>query len=331
VFSQSISTGVPGLDDMLGSGGIYRGSSALVSGVSGSGKTILGASFAVAACKRGERCIFFTYEESPEALARNVGSAGIDVRAFVDSGLLHFEATRPSAFGFEMHLAHVQRELDRVEPKTVVVDPVTAFRGAGTEVHALLVRMLDMLKARGITAVFTSLTVGNDRLAQSDFGMSSLMDTWISLVDIEGSGERNRGLYVLKSRGMSHSNQISEYLLTDEGIKLVAPYLGPSGVLTGSARLAKEAEEAAEAQRRREEMEQQRRDIAVKRAVTERRIAELRAEIEAQEAAVAGTVAQEGRREEMRQSDRAAMAVSRGAQAKGEGKRENRNHRKLKT
>jgi circadian clock protein KaiC len=330
VFNQSVSTGVPGLDDMLGSGGIYRASSLLVSGVSGSGKTILGASFAVAACKRGERCIFFTYEESPEALMRNVGSAGIDLRAFVEAGLLHFEATRPSAFGFEMHLAHVQRELDRVEPKAVVVDPITAFRGGGTEVHALLVRLLDMLKTRGITAMFTSLTVSNDRLAQSDFGMSSLMDTWISLVDIEGSGERNRGLYVLKSRGMSHSNQISEYLLTDEGIKLVAPYLGPSGVLTGSARLAKEAEEATEAQRRRDELERQRRDIAAKRAVTERRIAELRAEIEAQEAAVAGLVGQEERREELRQSDRVAMAVSRGAQAKDEGRREPKGQKKVK-
>ena len=331
VFNQSVSTGVPGLDDMLGSGGIYRASSLLVSGVAGSGKTILGASFAVAACKRGERCIFFSYEESPEALMRNVGSAGIDLRAFVEAGLLHFEATRPSAFGFEMHLAHVQRELDRVEPKGVVVDPITAFRGAGTEVHALLVRLLDMLKTRGITAMFTSLTVSGERLDQSDFGMSSLMDTWISLVDIESSGERNRGLYVLKSRGMSHSNQISEYLLTDEGIKLVAPYLGPGGVLTGSARLAKEAQEAAEAQRRRDDIARQRRDIAAKRAQTERRIAELRAEIEAQETEVANLIAQEERREGVRQSDSVAMAVSRGAQPKGEGRRENRSQRKLKT
>jgi circadian clock protein KaiC len=329
VSNQTISTGVPGLDDMLGSGGIYRGSSVLVSGVAGSGKTILGASFAAAACRRGERCIFFTYEESPDALIRNVGSAGIDLRAPLEAGLLHFEATRPSAFGFEMHLAHVQRELDRVDPKAVIVDPITAFRGGGTEVIALLVRLLDMLKTRGITTIFNSLTVSAERVEQSDFGMSSLMDTWISLVDIESSGERNRGLYVLKSRGMSHSNQISEYIVTDEGIKLIPPYLGASGVLTGSARLAKEAEEKQEAQQRRDEIERQRRDIAAKRAMTERRIAELRAEIEAQEAEIANLIAQEERREGLRDSDRAAMAVSRGVQAKSQGKGQPRGQRKV--
>jgi circadian clock protein KaiC len=192
VSGEVVSTGVPGLDAMLEPGGVYRGSSVLISGVAGSGKTILGAAFAAAACARGERCMFFSFEESAEQLARNVASAGIDLRQHVKTGLLTFETKRPTSFGFEMHLAQMQRELDRFRPEAVIVDPVTAFRGPDSEVHALLLRMLDILKTRGITTIFTSLTSSAERMAQSDFGLSSLMDTWISLVDIESNGERNR-------------------------------------------------------------------------------------------------------------------------------------------
>jgi circadian clock protein KaiC len=315
-----VSTGVPGLDAMLGLGGIYRGSSMLISGVSGSGKTILGASFADAACTRGERCMFFSFEESAELLVRNVASVGIDLQQHVKSGLLRFETKRPTSFGFEMHLAHMQRELDRFQPSAVIVDPVTSFRGPDSEVHALLLRMMDILKTRGITTIFTSLTSSDERVAQSDFGMSSLMDTWIFLVDIESNGERNRGLYALKSRGMSHSNQIREYLLTNEGVKLVKAYLGEAGVLMGSARLTQEAQEKVEAQQQREEVARHRRDIASRRAVTERRIAELNAEIEAQDADAARLIAQEERREIVLETDRAAMGASRGVQGNGQDK-----------
>ncbi len=204
VSDEIVSTGVPGLDAMLGLGGIYRGSGMLISGVSGSGKTILGASFAAAACARGERCMFFSFEESADLLIRNVKSAGIDLQQHVEAGLLRFETKRPTSFGFEMHLAHMQRELDRFQPSAVIIDPVTGFRGPDSEVHALLLRMMDILKTRGITTIFTSLTSSGERVAQSDFGLSSLMDTWFFLVDIESNGERNRGLYALKSRGMSH-------------------------------------------------------------------------------------------------------------------------------
>jgi circadian clock protein KaiC len=312
VSGEVVSTGVPGLDAMLGPGGVYRGSSVLISGVAGSGKTILGAAFAAAACARGERCMFFSFEESAEQLARNVASAGIDLRQHVEAGLLSFETKRPTSFGFEMHLAHMQRELDLFRPAAVIVDPVTSFRGPDSEVHALLLRMLDILKTRGITTLFTSLTSSAERMAQSDFGLSSLMDTWISLVDIESNGERNRGLYVLKARGMSHSNQIREYLLTGAGIKLVEAYLGAAGVLTGSARLAKEAQERMEAQQQGEELARRRREIASRRAATERQIAELHAEIEAQDAEVARLAAHEERRETVVEKDRAAMGASRG-------------------
>ncbi|MDR3436298.1 circadian clock protein KaiC [Telmatospirillum sp.] len=317
VSNDVVSTGILGLDAMLGPNGIYRGSSVLVSGVAGSGKTIIGASFADAACRRGERCMFFSFEEAAEQLIRNVGSAGVQLQQHVEAGLLRFETTRPTSFGFEMHLAHMQRELDRFRPSAVIVDPVTSFRGPDSEVNALLLRMLDMLKTRGVTTIFTSLTFSTERMAQSDFGLSSLMDSWISLADIESNGERNRGLYVLKSRGMSHSNQIREYLLTDQGVILIEAYIGVAGVLTGSARLAMDAQASLEAQQQREEIASRRREIANRRAATERQIAELHAEIEMQEAEVTRLIAQNERRERVLEADRAAMSVSRGVPMNG--------------
>ena len=318
VSDEVVATGIAGLDAMLGPGGIYRGSSVLISGVPGSGKTILGASFAAAACERGERSIFFSFEESAEQLIRNVGSAGIGLQRHVDAGLLRFETKRPASFGFEMHLAHMQRELDRFQPSAVIVDPVTSFRGPDSEVHALLLRMLDILKTRGITTVFTSLTSSDERVAQGDLGLTSLMDTWIFLVDIESNGERNRGIYTLKSRGMNHSNQIREYLLTGEGVKFVDAYLGVTGVLTGSARLAKDAQERVEAQQQRDEAARRRREIANRRAATERQIAELHAEIDTQDAEAARLVAEEERYETVLETDRVAMGASRGVHGNGE-------------
>ena len=318
ISDDLVSTGVPGLDAMLGPHGIYRGSSVLISGVAGSGKSILGASFAAAICAGGERCMFFSFEEAAEQLVRNVASGGVELEQYIESGLLRIETKRPSSYGFEMHLAHMQRELDRFRPTAVIIDPVTSFRGPDSEVHALLLRMLDMLKTRGITTIFTSLTSSYERTSQSDFGLSSLMDVWVSLVDIESNGERNRGLYVLKSRGMNHSNQIREYLLTNDGVKLVDAYLGVAGVLTGSARLAQQAQATIESLHQREEIARRRREIASRRAVTERQIAELQVEIESQEAEVARLIAQDERRETVFESDRVAMGASRGVQANGE-------------
>ncbi len=318
VSSEILSTGVTGLDAMLGARGIYRGSSVLISGVSGAGKTILAASFTAAACARGERCMFFSFEEAAEQLLRNLASAGILLRPHIDAGRLRFETSRPTTYGFEMHLARMQRELDGLDPSLVVVDPVTSFRGPSTDVQALLLRILDMLKSRGITTIFTSLTTAQSRTEQNDFGLSSLMDTWISLIDIEANGERNRGLYVLKSRGMSQSNQISEYQLTGEGIKLIEPYLGAAGVLTGSARIAQNERDRLEAERRLQEIEWQRQEIARKRAIAERQIAELRAEIESQDRELARLASVEARGDALRAEARVAIAASRGVRLNGD-------------
>lgn len=318
VSDEVVSTGVPGLDAMLGAGGVFRGTSTLISGVSGSGKTILSASMAAAACARGERCLTFAFEESAEQIVRNVAAAGVALRSHVEAGRLRFETTRPTAHGFEMHLARMHRAVDDFAPHLVIVDPITAFRGPRTDVDALLMRVVDMLKSRGITTVFTSLTSTNSRIDQADFGLSSLMDTWIGLVDIESNGERNRGVYVLKSRGMNHSNQINEYELTSEGIVLIEPYLAAAGILTGSARVAQQMRDRAEAQRRTEEIERQRQEIARKRALAERQIAELRAEIESQEAELARLAAIEKRGDALRTETRSAMAQSRGVRLNGE-------------
>src|SRR3954468_16119474 len=234
--SETVPTGILGLDDMLGAGGYHKGSSVLISGASGSGKTIFASHFAAATCARGERCLYFAFEESPGQIVRNVRSVGIDLQKHLDSGLLRFEAARPTLYGFEMHLARMNRDLDEFKPTTTIIDPISAFRGVEAEVHSVLLRMVDILKTKGITAVMTRLTAEDDNIAGGDQGIPSLIDTWVSLGALEANGERNRGLYVLKSRGMSHSNQIREYQITNTGINLLDVYRSVGGVLVGSAR-----------------------------------------------------------------------------------------------
>jgi circadian clock protein KaiC len=311
--NERVPTGIAGLDAMLGAGGFYRGSSVLLSGVAGTGKTSLACHFAEAACQRGERCLYFAFEESPHQIVRNMRSIGIDLAPWVHKGLLRFEATRPSLYGLEMHLARMNRDVEGFDPAAVILDPISSLRGDLSDVHATLLRMVDLLKSRGITAILTNLVSDGEPIDQTDQSVSSLMDTWLSLRHLETNGERNRGLYVLKSRGMNHSNQIREYLLTDHGVRLVDAYLGPNGVLTGSARLTQEAEEKTAALRRREDLERQQREIVGKRAALERQIAELRAALEAEENEVRKVVEQENARERSRQADRDVMAVRRGA------------------
>lgn len=234
--SEPVPTGIPGLDSMLGAGGYYKASSILISGASGSGKTIFGSHFANATCERGERCLYFAFEESPGQIVRNVLSVGIDLQKHLDSGLLRFEAARPTLYGFEMHLARMNRDLDDFRPSTTIIDPISAFRGPESEVHSCLLRMVDILKTKGITAVMTRLTYEDENIGGGDQGIPSLIDTWVSLGALEADGERNRGLYVLKSRGMDHSNQIREYQITKNGIQLLDVYRSVGGVLVGSAR-----------------------------------------------------------------------------------------------
>jgi circadian clock protein KaiC len=312
IYHDVVPTGVPGLDAMLGRGGYFRGSSVLISGLAGTGKSTFGAAFADAACGRGERCLMFTFEESPDQVMRNMRSVGIDLRRHFDAGLLRFEAARPSLYGFEMHLARMNRDIERTQPEVIVVDPISAFRGPHTEIHATLVRLADLCKTRGITAVFTSLSAPGSSTDETERGLSSLMDTWIGLSEVEANGERNRSLYLLKSRGMNHSNQMREYRLTSTGIQLVDVYVGPDGVLTGSARVAQEAVERDALLGRTQTTERRRRAFKRRQDVVERRIAELRSALEAEAAELAMLLAQDEARERVNGRDRDDLAAQRG-------------------
>jgi circadian clock protein KaiC len=239
VSADRVSTGVAGLDEMLGGQGVFRGSAVLVSGVSGTGKTTIGASFAAAACGRGEKVVFFAFEESESEIHRNMASVGIDLAGWVERGMLRFHCERPTTRGLEDHLATMQKLIAEFDPTMVVIDPVTSLaRGATAfDVSAMLMRQVYYLKAAGITAVMTVL---NDPrgVDPAVLSISSLVDTSLEVVILPAFGERNRGIYVLKSRGMSHSNQIREFLLSETGVDVVPVVIGPDGVLTGSARIA---------------------------------------------------------------------------------------------
>ena len=313
ISSEPISSGIGGLDAMLGIGGYYRGSSILISGLAGTGKSTFGAAFADAACKRGEKCLFFAFEESSHQVERNMRSVGIDLAPHAKSGLLSFHAARPSLYGFEMHLARMNRDIEQFAPAVIVVDPISAFRGPSIEIHSTLVRLADICKTKGITALFTSLASAGENMNESERSVSSLMDTWISLEDKEANGERNRVLFLLKSRGMYHSNQVREYRLTGHGIELIEPYIGPEGVLTGSARAAQESRERETELNRRQQTDRRRREMDRKRAAMERQIAELRAAIEAEESEAATLIEQEETRETTAEQDKKTMARSRGA------------------
>ena len=314
---ERISTGVPQLDTMLDGAGYYRGSSILVTGTAGTGKTSLAAHFADAVCRRGERCLYLAFEESQAQLARNMRSIGIDLAPWLKKGVLRFEASRPTLYGLEMHLACIHKMVEEFEPRVAIIDPISNFAGGGSErdTETMLLRLLDFLKARQVTALFTNLTSGGNAWEKTDVGVSSLIDTWILLRDIELSGERNRALYVLKSRGMKHSNQIREFVIAPEGIRLEEVYVGPEGVLTGSMRAAQEAREKAAAVTRAQEAERKQRELARRRAALEAQIAALRAEFESTEADAAQAMAQDRAREQTLQEGRAAAARRRGAEA----------------
>ena len=283
ISAERIATGIPRLDAMLGGRGFFRGSSILLTGTPGTGKTIVAANFAQAAARRGERTLFFSFEESPNQIIRNVHSIGLRLEPLVKGGLLRFHAARPSLYGLEMHLATMFKEIIAFQPDVVIIDPITSLMDAGTasECRAMVTRLVDYLKAGQVTTLFTSLTQAGHSLQQSEASMSSLMDSWLLLQDFEGNGERNRVLYVLKARGMAHSNQIREFLISDRGIDLVDAYIGPSGVLTGAARVAQTAREKAEALASQQEAARRQRELKRKRVALEQQISGLRSEHEA--------------------------------------------------
>ncbi len=314
---ERISTGIPGLDEMLGGAGLYRGSSVLVSGTAGTGKSSIAAHIAAAGCARGERSLYFAFEESAAQIARNMRSIGLDLQPYLDRGLLRIVAGRPTANGPEMHLALMHRHVNELDPQLVVVDPSSNLTAAGSvrDATALLVRLIDFLKMEQRTAVLTYLTSGEAAREATEVGISSLIDTWLLLRDIELGGERNRGLHILKSRGMPHSNQIREFLLTSDGVELKDVYVGPEGVLTGSMRLAQEnRERAAEAELRRD-VESKLRAAERKRREVAARIAALQLELEEAEEAGRRLMSSERERERRAAEARQEMSVSRKADA----------------
>ena len=304
VSSERISSGIARLDAMLGGQGFFRGGSILLTGTPGTGKTSVAGYFAQAAARRGERALFFAFEESPNQIIRNMHSIGLRLEPWVKRGVLRFHAARPTLYGLEMHLATMFKEISAFQPTVVIVDPMTSLLAAGSEseTRAMVTRLIDFLKAQQITSLFTSLTHEGSALQQSEIAISSLMDSWLLLQNIESDGERNRGLYVLKSRGMAHSNQIREFLISEQGIDLVDAYIGPGGMLVGAARAAQSAREKAAALASQQEAMRVRHTLERKHTAVERQIAALRSEYEAE--------AQEARRADGQASARTLVLTS---------------------
>ncbi|MDD5461797.1 MAG: circadian clock protein KaiC [Methylococcales bacterium] len=282
VSTERVSTGIPKLDLMLAGKGYYRGSTSLITGTAGSGKTSLSAQFVDAACGRGERTLYFLFEEAPEQFMRNMRSIGIDLQRWADKGLLRFHASRPATYGLEMHLAFIERMVEQFQPQVVVLDPVSSFDSAGSlpESQTMLMRLIDFLKSRRITTLFTSLTAAGNAAEQSEMGISSLIDSWLLLRNLEQGGERTRLLYILKARGTAHSNRIREFVMTDNGIDLLDVYVGPEGILTGSARIFQEMQDRLADLERRQDNEHKHLIIERKRKALEAKIAELQAEFD---------------------------------------------------
>jgi len=322
VSAERISSGIAGLDDMLGGEGFYRGSGVLVSGTAGTGKTSLVAHFAEAACRRGERCLFFAFEESPAQIVRNMASIGLHLAPWIDDGLLRIQATRPTTFGLEAHLAEVHQSVREFDPRVVVGDPVSSLtnNAPAADVQAMLTRLMDYLRSRMITTFFTHLSAGEG----TDVGISSIIDTWLLLRDVEAGGERNRVIYILKSRGMAHSNQLREFRLTSEGVQLVPAYVGPEGVLTGSARLTLEAREHTARLARDEEIDRLERELSRRRERLEAQVQELRRSFASEEEELLDRLRQRRAEETQIGRDRHDMAASRHVEPTGAGDPETR-------
>lgn len=313
--SERVSSGIPRLDTMLDGHGYFRGSSILVSGTAGSGKSSAAASFVDACCKRGEKVVYFALEESPSQIIRNMRSIGINLEIWVNKGLLHFHAMRPTFSGLEVHLSTMHKAVNEAKPQAVVLDPINSFLMGDNELEAklMLIRLIDFLKLKQITGYFTCLTTAGTALEHTDVAISSSIDTWLLLRDIEIGGERNRGMYILKSRGMKHSNQIREFKLTDAGIQLLDVYIGPEGVLTGTARIVQESKEAALQLMHQQEIQRKQMEIENKRKAMEAQIVLMKAEFEAMEAEALKTIAEQKSVFENLESDRIKMAKNRKA------------------
>jgi circadian clock protein KaiC len=316
---ERINTGIPRLDTMLGAKGFYRGSSVLISGQAGTGKTSIASTFIDAACKRKEKCLFFVFEESESQLVRNMKSIGIDLEPWVKKGLLKFHAVRPTAYSLEMHLSMMLKEIDEFKPRVLAVDPISNLYPVGDDiqVRSMLMRLIDYTKSLQITGLFTNLSndtgIGAYALEPTEMHVSSLMDAWLILKNVEGNGERNRVFSIIKARGMAHSNQLREFVLSDKGIQLLDLYRGTEGVLFGSARMSQESREVAERLLRNEEIERKQRELDSKRQVMESEIAVIKARFAREEDEMKTVIGQDAYREKAVEKAKKEISVQRNA------------------
>ena len=323
VSKERVSTGIPSLDEMLGGKGFFRGSSILVSGTAGTGKTSIASIFANESCRRKERCLYFAFEESPLQILRNMKSIGIDLKKHIDAGLLEMHASRPTLNGLEMHLVSMYKKIKQFKPKIVILDPITNLVTVGSvsEVKAMLMRLIDFLQSEQITVLFTALSLNTIVNEQTDEGVSSLVDAWILVRDIESNGERNRGMYIMKSRGMKHSNQVREFIITDDGLDLVDVYLGNDGVLIGSAREAQQLEALTDARLRK--LASNRKDIEItrKEKVLNAKIASLEEEFESLKDELNKVYVEEELKRSVIEENRLALVQKRNAKTSDNGKK----------
>lgn len=322
VSAARVSSGIPSLDSMLGGKGFFRGSSVLVSGTAGTGKTSIAACFADAACRRREKCLYLAFEESPQQIVRNMKSIGLDLSSHIEKGLLQISAVRPTTYGLEMHLVAIHKMIRKFKPRTVILDPITNLVtiGSMSEVKSILIRLIDYLQAEGVTVMFTALVYNNDTSVQTDEGVSSLVDAWILVRDIESNGERNRGIYVMKSRGMGHSNQVREFIITDHGIDVLDVRLGPDGVLTGSARIAQQLSEVTEKELDQYGRSRKDREIERKRMVLEAKITSLKEEFESVQDDLSKAYVEEDLRRDIMEKNRTQLSKERSNKADGKRK-----------
>jgi circadian clock protein KaiC len=307
VSNEKISSGIPSLDKMIDRGtGFFRGSSILVSGTAGTGKTSIAASFADATCKRKERCLFLAFEESPEQIIRNMSSIGMNLREHVDNGLLLFHASRPTLYGLEMHLVEIHKLIESFKPKTLVLDPITNLItiGSMSEVKSMLIRLIDFLQKSNVTVLFTALNLNAYSTTQTDEGVSSLVDAWISVRDLESNGERNRVLYIMKARGMEHSNQVREFVITSRGLEMVDVYVGGDEILIGSARELHQLAETTGAELRNFAQSRKEKQILRKKTLLEAKIGALQEEFESLKDELSGTVEEEDLRKQIMEKNR---------------------------
>lgn len=332
VSSDVVLSGIDALDKMLGRGGFFKGSSILMSGTAGTGKTSVAATFADAACKRKEHCLYFAFEESPQQIVRNMRSIGLDLQRHVDKGYLQFHASRPTLFGLEMHLVAIHKAIRNFKPSVVVLDPITNLITVSTisEVKSMLIRLIDFLQQEQITVMFTALSLNNVIDQQTDEGVSSLVDAWLMIKDIEMNGERNRGLYIMKSRGMKHSNQVREFVITDHGLDLIEVYVGPEGVLTGSARETQMLLEETGEVLHTHAVGRKDREIVRKRKVLEAKIESLRSEFESTEEELNKVYIEEEIKRDVQQQNRRKMSDIRTGKKVAENERSQSSQKKKK-